>query len=182
MEHLHTLVSQNAVMVSTIILIVAYIFIAWEKISKVTIALLGGSLTLFLGLLATEKTHDNLAQYFTSFIDFNVIFLLVSMMIVVHIAAQSVMFTWLANEFLKKTKGKPKLVLVALAVFTAVASAFLDNLQAANVIGITRITVVTLSKNAEATAVKIARATKTNFGLPFVFFKISLANQVNMPD
>ena len=50
MEHLHMLVSQNAVMVSAIILIVAYIFIAWEKISKVTIALLGGSLTLFLGL------------------------------------------------------------------------------------------------------------------------------------
>ncbi|MBQ4645803.1 MAG: ArsB/NhaD family transporter [Candidatus Gastranaerophilales bacterium] len=127
MEHLHELVSQNAVMVSTIILIVAYIFIAWEKISKVTIALLGGSLTLFLGLLATEKTHENLAQYFISFVDFNVIFLLVSMMIVVHIAAQSGMFTWLANEILKKTKGKPKMVLVALAVFTAVASAFLDN-------------------------------------------------------
>ena len=106
---------------------VAYIFIAWEKIPKVVIALLGGSLTLFLGLLATEKTHDNLAQYFVSFIDFNVIFLLVSMMIIVHIASKSGMFTWLANEILKRTKGKPKLVLVALAIFTGVASAFLDN-------------------------------------------------------
>lgn len=127
MEYLHALVSQNAVMVSTIILVVAYIFIAWEKISKVTIALLGGSLTLFLGLLAADRTADNLAEYFTSFIDFNVIFLLVSMMIIVHIASQSGMFTWLANEILKKTKGKPKLVLAALAIFTAVASAFLDN-------------------------------------------------------
>ena len=127
MEHLHQLVSNNAVTVSAIILIIAYIFIAWEKISKVTIALLGGALTLFLGLLATEKTHDNLAAYFISFIDFNVIFLLVSMMIIVHIASKSGMFTWLANEILKKTKGKPKLVLASLAVFTAVASAFLDN-------------------------------------------------------
>lgn len=127
MEHLHQFISQNAIMASAIILIIAYIFIAWEKISKVTIALLGGSLTLFLGLLATEKTHDNLGEYFISFIDFNVIFLLVSMMIVVHIASKSGMFTWLANEILKKTKGKPKLVLAALAVFTAVASAFLDN-------------------------------------------------------
>ena len=127
MENLHTMVSQNAVLISTIILIVAYIFIAWEKISKVTVALLGGALTLFLGLLATEKTHETLAQYFTSYIDFNVIFLLVSMMIIVHIASKSGMFTWLANEILKKTKGKPKLVLVALAVFTAIASAFLDN-------------------------------------------------------
>lgn len=127
MEHLHQFISNNAIITSAIILVIAYIFIAWEKISKVTIALLGGSLTLFLGLLATEKTHDNLADYFISFIDFNVIFLLVSMMIVVHIASKSGMFTWLANEILKKTKGKPKLVLAALAIFTAVASAFLDN-------------------------------------------------------
>ena len=127
MEHLHQLAANNAIVVSAIILLIAYIFIAWEKIPKVVIALLGGSLTLFLGLLATEKTHDNLAQYFVSFIDFNVIFLLVSMMIIVHIASKSGMFTWLANEILKRTKGKPKLVLVALAIFTGVASAFLDN-------------------------------------------------------
>ncbi len=127
MEHLHNFISNNAIMTSAIILIVAYIFIAWEKISKVTIALLGGSLTLFLGLLASDKTPDNLKDYFISFIDFNVIFLLVSMMIIVHIASKSGMFTWLANEILKKTKGKPKLVLAALAIFTAVASAFLDN-------------------------------------------------------
>ncbi len=127
MEHLHQFISDNAIVVSATILVVAYIFIAWEKISKVVIALLGGSLTLFLGLLATEKTPDNLGEYFISFIDFNVIFLLVSMMIIVHIASKSGMFTWLANEILKKTKGKPKLVLASLAVFTAVASAFLDN-------------------------------------------------------
>ena len=127
MEHLHTLVQSNPVMVSAIILLIAYVFIAWEKIPKVVIALLGGSATLFLGLLATDKTPDTLASYFISFIDFNVIFLLVSMMIIVHVASKTGMFTWLANEILKKTKGKPKLVLCALAVFTAVASAFLDN-------------------------------------------------------
>ena len=49
------------------------------------------------------------------------------MMIIVHIAARSGIFKWLANEILKLTKGKPKLVLAALAIFTAVASAFLDN-------------------------------------------------------
>ncbi|MBQ8475436.1 hypothetical protein IJ531_00075, partial [bacterium] len=127
MEHLHQFISNNAIITSAIILIVAYIFIAWEKIPKVVIALLGGSLTLFLGLLATEKTPDNLGDYFISFIDFNVIFLLVSMMIIVHIASKSGMFTWLANEILKRTKGHPIAVLASLAIFTAVASAFLDN-------------------------------------------------------
>lgn len=127
MEHLHALVQNNAILSSAIILLIAYVFIAWEKIPKVVIALLGAAATLFLGLLATEKTGHETVGYFISFIDFNVIFLLVSMMIIVHIASKSGMFTWLANEILKQTKGKPKLVLVALAVFTAVASAFLDN-------------------------------------------------------
>ena len=35
--------------------------------------------------------------------DFNVIFLLVSMMIIVSIATRSGMFNWVANEMLKKT-------------------------------------------------------------------------------
>ncbi len=124
MESLHYLVQLNPVMVSAVILIIAYIFIAWEKISKVTVALLGAGITLFLGLLGPSKDMPN---YFVNYIDFSVIFLLVSMMIIVHISARSGIFKWLANEILKFTKGKPKLVLFALAVFTAVASAFLDN-------------------------------------------------------
>lgn len=127
MEFIHNFIQQNAIMASAIILIIAYIFIAWEKISKVTIALLGASLTLFLGLLASDKSPETVAHYFINYIDFNVIFLLVSMMIIVHISARSGIFKWLAFQILKLTKGKPKLVLAALAIFTAVASAFLDN-------------------------------------------------------
>ena len=37
------------------------------------------------------------------------------------------MFNWVANELLKHTKGKPVAVLFALGIFTAVTSAFLDN-------------------------------------------------------
>jgi len=126
-EALHHLVSQNAVVWSAGILILAYVFIVWEKISKVTIALLGASAVLFLGLLDATKDSSRLNHYFPNFIDFNVIFLLVGMMIIVHIAAKSGMFAWMANEILKMTKGKPKAMLFALAVFTAVVSAFLDN-------------------------------------------------------
>ena len=54
--------------------------------------------------------------YFINYIDFNVIFLLVSMMIIVSIATKSGMFNWLANELLKHTKGKPIAVLFTLGV------------------------------------------------------------------
>lgn len=130
MEFLTSLVQANAIAVSATILLVAYVFIATEKIPKVTVALLGGGLTLVLGLLSQyQKTSEGGLDphYFINFVDFNVIFLLVSMMIIVSIATRSGMFTWVANEMLKQTKGKPIAIFVALAFFTAIASAFLDN-------------------------------------------------------
>ena len=49
------------------------------------------------------------------------------MMILVLIATKSGVFTWIANELLKLTKGKPIKILFALGLFTAIVSAFLDN-------------------------------------------------------
>ena len=122
-------VHSNAIAFSAFILLVAYIFIAIDKIPKVTVALIGAVITLVLGLLAQDKLSDGVFDpgYFINFVDFNVIFLLVSMMIIVSISARSGMFNWAANAMLKKTKGKPKAILITLAFFTAVASAFLDN-------------------------------------------------------
>ena len=129
MEFLTSWAHSNAMVVSATILIVAYIFIATEKIPKMTIALVGASLTLFLGLLGqSQKINGDFdPHYFINFVDFNVIFLLISMMIIVSIATRSGMFNWVANEMLKKTKGHPKTILCCLALFTAIASAFLDN-------------------------------------------------------
>ena len=128
MEHIQQFVQNNALLMSSAILIVAYIFIAWEKISKVTIAMIGAAITLVLGLLSQSKGHDTIdPHYFINFVDFNVIFLLISMMIIVSIASKSGIFTWVANALLKKTKGNPSLILIALGLFTAIASAFLDN-------------------------------------------------------
>ena len=122
-------ISANAVTISGLILLIAYIFIALEKIPKVTIALIGAGLTIVLGLVSQEKTVGEVLNphYFANFIDFNVIFLLVSMMILVLIATKSGVFTWMANELLKLTKGSPVKILFALGLFTAVVSAFLDN-------------------------------------------------------
>ena len=129
MEALLAFAQANALTISTSILILAYFFIATEKIPKTTVALVGGSITLLLGLLGqNQKINGELDHhYFINYVDFNVIFLLVSMMIIVNIATKSGMFNWVANEMLKKTKGHPKTILCCLALFTAIASAFLDN-------------------------------------------------------
>lgn len=116
-------------LISAGLLILAYIFIATEKIPKVTIALLGAGITIFLGLVSQTRVLDGVLNptYFVQYIDFNVIFLLVSMMIIVNITTRSGVFSYLANELLKMTKGHPVLILIALGIFTAVVSAFLDN-------------------------------------------------------
>lgn len=119
----------NELIISTAILLIAYIFIATEKISKVTTALTGAALTIFLGLVSQYAEINGIKNpdYFINFIDFNVIFLLVSMMIIVNIASTSGIFNWIANSLLKRTKGHPVYILFVLGIFTAIASAFLDN-------------------------------------------------------
>ena len=122
-------VAAHNVAISFGLLLFAYIFIATEKIPKVTIALIGAGITILLGLVSQTKLIDGVINphYFINFVDFNVIFLLVSMMIIVNISTRSGVFNWIANELLKFTKGHPISILAVLGLFTAIISAFLDN-------------------------------------------------------
>ncbi len=129
MEFIHEYVTAHNLMISSWILIIAYFFIALDKIPKVTIALFGGAITILLGLVSQTKSIDGLINqgYFINYVDFNVIFLLVSMMIIVLITTKSGVFNYAANALLKLTKGHPIKVLITLGLFTAFVSAFLDN-------------------------------------------------------
>ena len=106
MENLVTWMSNNSILVNTIILIVAYFFIVWEKVPKVTVALLGAGASLLTAVLITHHTGAGLGEYYSNFLGqvFNVIFLLVAMMIVVNISARSGMYTFVAEEIVKRTK------------------------------------------------------------------------------
>lgn len=128
---LENLVSSHGMIISGAILLIAYIFIASEKIQKSVVALVGASLTMVLRLLPCHSHIDPTTGAYVKgvfeYISFDVIFLLIGMMILVHIASRSGVFKWMAIGLLKLTKGHPKMVLFTLAAFTAVASAFLDN-------------------------------------------------------
>ena len=124
-------IQAHGMLISGLILLVAYIFIASEKIQKSVVALAGAGLTMLLGLIPFEthfdQTTKTLVRGVFAHIDFQVIFLLIGMMIIVHISSRSGVFKWLAIELMHLTKGHPKTVLFSLAAFTAIASAFLDN-------------------------------------------------------
>ncbi|MCR5262180.1 MAG: ArsB/NhaD family transporter [Candidatus Gastranaerophilales bacterium] len=125
------IVTAHSMEISGAILFIAYVLIASERIQKSVVALVGAAIVLLLGLLPFHGYLDlEEGKYIKDvfgYISFDVIFLLIGMMIIVHIASRSGMFKWLALQVLKLTQGHPKLVLFTLAVLTAVLSAFLDN-------------------------------------------------------
>ncbi|ADN01746.1 hypothetical protein STHERM_c07960 [Spirochaeta thermophila DSM 6192] len=103
-----------------ILFVVIYVLISLEKINKTILALLGGSLFLVLKFLTQEVA-------FLEHIDWNVILLLVSMMIIVGITKESGLFQYVALKTAKLTRGNPVLILILFALITAGFSALLDN-------------------------------------------------------
>lgn len=122
-------IHSHGMIISGAILLIAYVFIASEKIQKSVVALVGAALTMLLGLIpfGGETPDGKILKGVFEYVDFQVIFLLIGMMIIVNIASRSGVFKWMALNLLRATKGHPKTVLFALAAFTAIASAFLDN-------------------------------------------------------
>jgi Na+/H+ antiporter NhaD/arsenite permease-like protein len=109
--------------VAVTVFAVAYALIASEKVNRVVVALAGAGLMLGLGLVSAEDAFHS-----TDFgIDWEVIFLLLGMMIVVGVMKQTGLFEYLAIWSAKKARGEPFRIMVALVVLTAVASALLDN-------------------------------------------------------
>jgi Na+/H+ antiporter NhaD/arsenite permease-like protein len=101
----------------------AYVLIATEKIHRVAAALGGAAIMLLIG--ATDAEHAFFSE--EAGIDWNVIFLLIGMMLIVAVLKRTGAFEYLAIWATKRAKGRPFRVMVLLVLVTAVASAFLDN-------------------------------------------------------
>jgi anion transporter len=100
-----------------------YTLIISEKVHRVAAALGGAALMLAIG-----ATDDKSAFYSEhSGVDWNVIFLLLGMMMIVGVLKKTGMFEYLAIWSVKRAQARPFRVMVMLIVITAVASALLDN-------------------------------------------------------
>jgi len=115
------------VITSALILVLAYVAIGSEKIHKAIVALLGVAVVFILKLETLEEAVEA--------IDFNVIFLLVGMMIIVHITSRTGLFQWIAIKAAKLVRGKPLALLVVFALVSAVLSALLDNVTTVLLLG-----------------------------------------------
>lgn len=108
---------------SIVVFGIVYVLIATEKINRVAAVLAGAGVILAVGAVTTED-----AFYSTETgIDWNVIFLLFGMMVIVGILKLTGVFEFVAIWATKKAKGRPFRVMALLSLITAVASAGLDN-------------------------------------------------------
>ncbi|WP_152395324.1 ArsB/NhaD family transporter [Paenibacillus guangzhouensis] len=101
------------------IFLVIYGLIISEKIHRTILAMIGAVLMVALGIVDQDTAIHH--------IDFNTLGLLVGMMIIVGITAKTGLFKYIALKAAKIAKGKPRRIMIALVVITAVSSAFLDN-------------------------------------------------------
>ncbi|MCF6290379.1 MAG: anion permease [Desulfobacterales bacterium] len=116
--------------IATVVFVLAYILIAFELLHRTMAAMLGATLMLLISYTAGTINPDFRIFTFESAvrsIDMNVIFLLMGMMIIVGILKNTGVFQWCAYMAYRAARGKVYLLTVILMIFTAVASAFLDN-------------------------------------------------------
>jgi Na+/H+ antiporter NhaD/arsenite permease-like protein len=109
--------------IATTIFLLAYTLIISDKIHKTIIAIFGAALLIVLGIVTQEEAFNSMELG----VDWNVIFLLVSMMVIINIMKPTGVFEYIAIKSAKVAKGQPFMIMAIFSTVTAVVSAFLDN-------------------------------------------------------
>jgi len=123
----------NPVTVSLAILAVTYVFLFLDKIHRTIISLAGATAMVLAGKLLgfyktlPESPHDSLENTVLGAIDWNTIWLLFGMMVIVGILEETGIFEYIAIKLTKLTRGRYWPMMLALGWFTFIASALLDN-------------------------------------------------------
>jgi Na+/H+ antiporter NhaD/arsenite permease-like protein len=109
--------------VAIAVFVVAYALIASDRINKTLVALAGAAIILCLPIIDS----DDVFYSHETGIDWDVIFLLLGMMIIVSVLRQTGVFEYVAIWSAKRARGSPLRVMILLVLVTAIASALLDN-------------------------------------------------------
>jgi Na+/H+ antiporter NhaD/arsenite permease-like protein len=109
----------TTMIIGVIIFLTVFVIISTEKLNKTIVVLLAGAAYIIIGIIDQERAFGE--------IDWNVIFLLISMMIIVGITKKTGLFQYMAIKVAKIAKGDPMMILILLSLLTAVFSALLDN-------------------------------------------------------
>ncbi|PKN73568.1 MAG: hypothetical protein CVU50_02300 [Candidatus Cloacimonetes bacterium HGW-Cloacimonetes-3] len=106
-------------LISILIFGFTYVLIMTEWVNKMTAALLGGFVVVTLRLVGQERAFGA--------VDWNVIFLLIGMMMVMSVLKETGVFQYVAIKTAKAAKAKPIRIMLFMFAVTAFISAILDN-------------------------------------------------------
>jgi len=138
---------------------VAYALIASDRINKTLVALCGAGVLLAVGVVGSEEvfySHE-------TGVDWDVIFLLFGMMIIVGVLRQTGVFEYVAIWAAKRANGSPVRIMILLVLVTAFASALLDNVT--TVLLIAPVTLLVCDRlGIKATPFLIAEVLASNIG------------------
>ena len=109
--------------VAVAIFVGAYVLIATERVHRVAASLGGAAIILGLGVTSSQDAFYSSETG----VDWDVIFLLLGMMLVVGVLKRTGVFEYMAIRAAKLAGGQPYRVMVLLVLVTAGASALLDN-------------------------------------------------------
>jgi Na+/H+ antiporter NhaD/arsenite permease-like protein len=109
--------------VAITVFVVAYVFIASDRVNKTLVALSGAAVLAALSVVASDDVFFSRETG----IDWDVIFLLFGMMVIVSVLRQTGVFEYIAIWAAKRAKGSPLRIMILLVLVTAFASALLDN-------------------------------------------------------
>ncbi|HEY9161565.1 MAG TPA: ArsB/NhaD family transporter [Desulfomonilia bacterium] len=112
-----------AFITATLIFVLAYVLIVSERIHKTIIALTGAAIMIGLGIITQEEAFNSIEFG----VDWNVIFLLFAMMVIINIMRPTGVFEYIAIKSAKLARGRPFRIMAIFSIVTAVLSAFLDN-------------------------------------------------------
>ena len=116
--------------IATAIFIGVLLLIATDKLHNTLAALVGASLVLIISYLGHPISEHLYIFDFTDslkYIDWNVIFLIMGMMIVIAVVENTGIFQWLAFFAYRISGGNVFILLPILMLIAGIASAFLDN-------------------------------------------------------
>ncbi len=116
--------------IALLVLVGIYVLIAGELVHRTLAAMLGAAAVLAIthtvGYFDPSYKLLTFQQAMMS-VDWNVIFLLMGMMIIVGVLKESGVFQWIAYKSFEMTGGRVFILTAVLCVVTAILSAFLDN-------------------------------------------------------
>lgn len=108
-------------------LLAVYVLLSFEILHRTTIAMVGATFVILIGILTGLFTASTSFEFAISSIDFNTIGLLLGMMIIVTILGETGVFEYLGVRMSKASKGDMWRLMVMFCIFTATISMFIDN-------------------------------------------------------